>query len=84
MVPEAWEESSVVGVRLPPNKKGLATLHNRDRQKMIAEGEEIIQEMSEVLVEVKELPIVVINAISWGIDHSSVQIMKKLNTEEHI
>ena len=39
---------------------------------MIAEGEEILQEMEEVIEEVEELPIVAINAIIWGIDHSSV------------
>ena len=40
--------------------------------------------MAEVIAKVKELPIVAINVISWDIDHSSVQIMKKLNTEENI
>ena len=30
------------------------------------------------MAEVEELPIVAIHAISWGIDRSSVQIMKKI------
>ena len=51
---------------------------------MMAEEEEPPQEMVEVAAEVKELPIVAINAISWDIDHSCVQIMKKPNTEAHI
>ena len=34
--------------------------------------------------EVEELPIVAINAISWGIGLLSVQIMKKLDTKENI
>ena len=49
----------------------------------MAEGEEPPQETN-VIAEVEELPIVAINAISWGINHSSVQKMKKLSTEEHI
>ena len=40
--------------------------------------------MEEEEAKVEELPIVAINAISWDIDHSSLQIMKKLNIEEHI
>ena len=51
---------------------------------MMAEGEETPQEMVEVAAGVEELPTIAINAISWDIDHSSVQIMKKLSTEEHI
>ena len=39
---EAEEDSSVVEVRLPANKKGLEALHNRVRQEMIAEEEEIL------------------------------------------
>ena len=84
MVPEAEEDSLVAGVRPPASKKGLATIHNRGRQEMIAKGEEILQEMAEVATKVEELPIVAINTISWGIDHSSVQRMKKLNTEKNI
>ena len=84
MVPEVEEDSSVAGVRPPASKKGLAALHNRGCQEMIAEGDEVLQGMDEVVAEVKELNIIAINAISWDIDCSSVQIMKKLNTEEHI
>ena len=51
---------------------------------MIAKGEEMLQGMDEVATEVEELPIISINAISWEIDRSSVPIMNKLNTEEHI
>ena len=51
---------------------------------MITEEEETLQGMEEVITEVEELPIVAINAISWGIDRSSVQIMKKLDIEECI
>ena len=40
--------------------------------------------MEEEEVEVEEQPIIAINAINWGIDHLSVQIMKKLDIEEHI
>ena len=40
--------------------------------------------MEEVEVEVEDLPIVSINVIRWGIDHLSVQIMKKSNTKDHI
>jgi hypothetical protein len=39
---EAEEDSSMVGVRLPTNKKGLAALHNRECLEMIVEEEEII------------------------------------------
>ena len=51
---------------------------------MTIEEEELIQEVEEKKVEVEEPLIVSINAISWDIDHLSVQIMKKLNTEDHI
>jgi hypothetical protein len=51
---------------------------------MMVEGEEPPWEMVEVTVEVEELPTVAINAISWDIDHSSVHIMKKSNTEADI
>ena len=51
---------------------------------MIIEEEEILQGMEEEEAEVEELPIVAINAINWGIDRLSVQIMKKLDIKEHI
>ena len=40
--------------------------------------------MEEEEAEVEELPIIAINAINWGLDHLSVQIMKRLDTKEHI
>lgn len=83
MVLEA-EVSSMVGERLPPHKKGRVVRHNKDHQKMMVEGEEPPYEMAKVAAEVEELPIIAINAISWDIDHSSIQIMKKPNTEAHI
>ena len=51
---------------------------------MITKEAETLQGMKEDEIEVEELPIVAINAITWGIDHSSVQKMKKLRTKEHI
>ena len=84
MVLEAEEDSLVVGVRPSTNEKELAAQHIRDILIMITEEEETIQGIKEVVAEVQELPIVAISEISWGIDHSSVQIMKKLDTEEHM
>ena len=83
-MPEAEEDSSVVGVIPPANKKGLATLHSRGNLIMTVEEEETLQEVEGPEVEVEELPIVAINAISFGINHLSAQIMKKLDTKEHI
>ena len=80
----AREDNSVVGVRAPTSKKGLEALRSRGHLEMTIEEEETLQEMEEVVAKVEELPIIAINAISWGIDHSSVQIMKKINTEENI
>ena len=51
---------------------------------MTTEEEELLQEMEEVEVEVEELPIIAINAISWDIDRLSVQTMKKQDTMEHM
>ena len=78
------EVSSVLEARLPPHKKGLATHHNRDHQEMMAEEEETPQEVVEVTVEVEEPPTIAINATSWDIDHSNVQIMKKPDTKAYI
>ena len=82
-MPEA-EVSSVVEVRLPSHKKGLGARHNRDHKEMMAEEEEPPQGVSEVAAEVEELPTIRINATSWDIDHSNVQIMNKPDTEAHI
>ena len=82
-MPEA-EVSSVVKARLPPRKKGLAARHNKDHQEMMAEEEESPHGVVEVAAEVEELPTVGTNTTSWDIDHSNVQIMKKLDTEAHI
>ena len=81
---EAKEDSLVVGVRPLTNDKDLAALHSSSCLIMIAAEEEIIYEMEEVITEVEDLPIIAINAINWAIDHSSVQITKKLKTEENI
>ena len=51
---------------------------------MTTEEEELLQEMEEVGVEVEELPIIAINAISWDIDHLSVKTMKTQDNVEHI
>ena len=48
------------------------------------EEEEPPQGVVEVTTEVKDLPTVAINATSWDINHSNVQIIKKPNTEAHI
>lgn len=69
---EAKEDSSMVGVRPPTNKKGLAALHNRGCLEMTTKEEEILQGMNEVIAEVEGLPIIAINVISQGINHSSV------------
>ena len=74
----------MVGVKPSTNEKELTTLHNRSHFIMIIEEEETTQEMEEVEVEVEELLIIAINAISWGIGHLSVQIMKKADIEEQI
>ena len=78
------EVSSVVESRLPPYRKGRAACCSRDHPEMIAEEEEPPHEVVKVIVEVEELPTIAINATSWDIDHSNVQIMKKPNTEAHI
>ena len=49
----------------------LATLHSRSNFIMITKEKEALQEMEEREVEVEELPIVAIYAISWGICHLS-------------
>ena len=69
------EVSSVVEARLPPHKEGLAAHHNRDHQETMEEEEEPPQGVAEVATEVEALNIVSINATSWDIDHSNVQIM---------
>ena len=66
------------------NEKELTTLHSRSCLIMITKEEETLQGMDEEEAGVEELPIIAMNAISWGIDHLSVQIMKKPDTEEHI
>ena len=50
----------------------------------MAEEEEPLQEVVEVIAEVEELPTVAINATSWDTDHSNVQIIKKPDTKAHI
>ena len=40
--------------------------------------------MVEVTAGVEEPPTIAINATSWDIDPSNVQIMRKLDTEAHI
>ena len=40
--------------------------------------------MEEEEAGVEDLPTIAINAISWGIGHLSVHIMKKPDTKEHI
>ena len=84
MVLGVEEDSSMVGVTPSTSEKELAALHNKENLIMITEEEDTLQEMEEVEVEVEELPIVAINAISWGTNHFSVQIMKKIDTKEHI
>ena len=42
MVLEAEEDNSMVGVRLPTDKKGLAALHNKGHLEMKIEEEEIL------------------------------------------
>ena len=80
MVLEAEEDSSVAGIKPSTNEKELTTLHNRNHFIMIIEEEETTQEMEEVEVEVEELLIIAINAISWGIGHLSVKIVKNPDT----
>ena len=51
---------------------------------MMEEKEEPPEGVVEAAAEVKELPIISINATIWDIDPLNVQIMKKPNTEAHI
>ena len=51
-------------VNTSTNKREPTTLHSRDNLIMAIEEEELLQEVEEAEVEVEELPIVVINAIS--------------------
>ena len=51
---------------------------------MTTKEEELLQEVEDEEVEVEELPINVINAISWDIDHLSVQTMKRQDTMENM
>ena len=51
---------------------------------MTTEEEELLQEVEEAEVEVEELPIDAINAVSWDIDHLSVQTMKRQDTMENM
>ena len=74
----------MAGVKPSISKRELASLHSRNCLIMTTEEEETLQGMDEEEAGVEEVPIVAMNAISWGIDHLSVQIMKKLNTEEHV
>ena len=84
MVLEVEEDSQVARVNPSTNKREPTTLHNRDSLIMTTGEEELLQEVEEVEVEVEELPIYDINAISWDIDSFSVQTMKKQNTMEHM
>ena len=70
----------MAGIKPSTNEKELTTLPNRSRLIMIIEEEETTQEMEEVEVEVEELLIIAINAISWGIGHLSVKIVKNPDT----
>ena len=72
MVLEAEEDSQVARVNPSTNKRELTTLHVKYNLIMTTEEEELLQEVEEAEVEVEELPIDAINAISWGIDHLSV------------
>ena len=72
MVLEEEEDNSVAGVRPSTIEKEPVALHNRDSLIMITEEEETLQGMEDEEAEVEELPIIAINAISWGIDHLSV------------
>ena len=51
---------------------------------MTTKEEELLQEVEDEEVEVEELPINVINAISWDIDQLSVQTMKRQDTMENM
>ena len=51
---------------------------------MTTKEEELLQEVEDEEVEVEELPIDAINAISWDIGRLNVQTMNKQDTEEHI
>ena len=84
LVLEVEEDHSVVGVKPSTSEKDLAALHNRSSLIMIIKEGETLQEMEEVEVEVEELLIIAINAISWGIGHLSVKIVKNPDTQEQM
>ena len=61
----------MVGVKPSTSERESTSLHNRGSLIMTIEEEELLQEEEEVKVEVEELFIVIINTISWDIDHLS-------------
>ena len=84
MVLEEEEDSQVASVNPSTNKREPTTLHNRDSPIMTIQEEELLEEVEQAEVEVEELPIVAINAISWDMDRLSVQTMKRQDTTEHM
>jgi len=84
MVLEVEENSLVAGVKPSTKEREPTILHNRGSLIMTTKEEKLLQEVEKVKVEVEELIIIVINAISWDIDRLSVHTMKKRDTKEYI
>ena len=84
MVLEVEEDNPMAGLKPSTSERKLASLQKRGNLIMTKSEEILRQEAEEVKVEVEELLIVAINAISWDIDSLSVQTMKKQDTMEHM
>ena len=70
-----YKDSLVAESKPSTSAREVVALHRRGSLKLTTEEEEKLQEMEEEEAKVEELPIIATNAISWGIDHLSVQIM---------
>ena len=64
MVLESKEDSQVERIKPSTSKREPIALHNKDSLIMTTKEEELLQEVEEEEVEVEELPIDAINAIS--------------------